>query len=123
MAVSAVINSIVGMGEVENGPYDLPGARLARFSITFDSSYPTGGEVSGLVGAGKTFENGIYLIVFDAIPASGLVPVYDVANDKIKLYGIDYNGAATGHANATLVEASNATDEATVVVTGYAIGY
>ena len=122
MAISTVIDVITGMGEVENGPYDLPGARLAKFTITFDSSYPTGGEDSGLVGAGKTFENGIYLICFNG-PAGSLLPKYDVANDKIKLYEIGYSGAEVGAAVAALAEIGNADNASTVVVEGFAIGY
>lgn len=70
--------------------------------VTFDSSYPTGGEP--LVAADLGLTSILRLI---ASPAAGYVFSYDHTNGKL----IAYRGGATG---AVLAEESNATNMATI---------
>lgn len=65
-------------------------------NITFDASYPTGGEVLGLAAQlpGKTLVGAWALG-----PASdGRLVFYDVANDKVKVFQYDYDAVADGGA-------------------------
>jgi len=77
--------------------------RHNRFKITFDSSYPTGGEPLTVAKMGlKTLSN----IVIE--PASGYVFVYDRTNSKVKAY---VTGASSG---AVLAEEGDTTNMASV---------
>lgn len=83
-------------------------------SVTFDSSYPTGGEAFDLPG------NAIAEYVFtDGL--GGYVTGWDRANQKLKLYR-QTNPAAAGGADVALIEFTNAGDASAVVLSFKAYG-
>ena len=91
-----------------------PSIRIGK--ITFDSSYPTGGEA--ITVANFNFSGGI-LALFLEPSLGGYVPVWDGTNSKIKvLYG-DYDNVSDG----PLIEVPNTTDLSAVVVRFIAFGY
>lgn len=81
--------------------------------ITFDSSYPTGGEslTAGELGFSELF------FVLPSPRASGYVVQYDYANGTLKVY-VEEAVAAGG----PLVEVANATDLSALVVDVLVIG-
>jgi len=86
------------------------GIRFRIATITFDSSYPTGGEA---VQASDFNLNGIYFIGFggfDADAAAGYFPRFDIENSKIEVH--DYDS-----------EVANTTDLSALEFTALVIGY
>jgi len=88
--------------------------KLVIGRVTFDASYPTGGEAytPSLFGLQKI----IRLVPF---PANGYVPEDDKANQKIKMYYADYDAVA----DAALIEVANATNLSAVTITVMVWGY
>lgn len=81
------------------------GTKLVAVQITFDNSYPTGGEA--LTAANVGLDE--ILAVF---AESGTVAVkYDKANAKLMAYWYDYDGGA----DAIAVQVANTTDLSAVV--------
>lgn len=72
--------------------------------ISFDSSYPTGGE--SLTAADLGFEDNAANLIVLVPSKSGYVFEYDGANAKIKAYYGDNNNASDG----PLIEVPNTTD-------------
>lgn len=88
--------------------------RLNIVKVTFDSSYPTGGE------ALTAAQLGLNKVVHVApAPASGYVGEYDLTNSKLKAYYGDNNNASDG----PLIEVPNTTDLSAVVMYLVVIGY
>ena len=81
--------------------------------ITFDSSYPTGGEALDL---SKHMPNEIEFISFES--DDGYIFQYDRTNKKILAYYFDYNAGADGAA----IEVANTTDLSAVVIRFFAVG-
>lgn len=87
--------------------------RVHTLRITFDNSYPTGGEVLGLTSLGvANRQNARYFMQQRAPLTLGYHFVYDRANDKLVVFW--YNGAAAGA--EAFPEVANATDLSAVVV-------
>jgi len=59
------------------------GLKMVFLKITFDTSYPTGGEVLGLASYGLTPAN-VSRVAFE--PDSTYIFTYDRANDKVLVY-------------------------------------
>lgn len=81
-------------------------------TITFDSSYPTGGE--SLSDLSDLFKD-LYCVLTDSV---GYVTSYDRTNDKLLAYYADYDGTADG----ALIEAASEADLSTLVVSFVAFG-
>lgn len=77
-------------------------------SITFDSSYPTGGEAVTAANLGITAIGWMFML-----PAAGYVPVFDSANSKILVYQGDNDAVADGPG----VQVPNTTDLSALTVT------
>ena len=82
-------------------------------AVTFDSSYPTGGETLDL---SKLIP--VTLEFLFALPASGYFFEYDLTNKKLKAYYFDYDAGADGAA----IEVANTTDLSAVSTTFFAVG-
>ncbi|MCK6620335.1 MAG: hypothetical protein HUU32_12790 [Calditrichaceae bacterium] len=78
---------------------DLQGTvRVVYLDITFDSSYPTGGE---------PFETGLDTVLSANIePSGGYIFKYDYTNRKILAYYADYDAVADG----ALIQVADTTD-------------
>ena len=101
---------------IEQQFYISGGPSIRIGTITFDDSYPTGGEA--ITAANLNFSGGITNLIAEP-SLGGYVPVWDKTNSKIKvLYG-DYNNSADG----PLIEVPNAADLSTVTVRFIAFGY
>ena len=82
--------------------------RVIYATITFDTSYPTGGEaLDPVTDLGVTS-----LIRMEIAPAAGYVFEYDYTNNKVKVYGQEPTSATTGV--IALSEVANATNLSTV---------
>jgi hypothetical protein len=77
-------------------------------TITFDNSYPTGGEI--LTKDMFGFDAGIDMVIVGANPAGSRLATYDPATRGLKLF------------TAVGTEAGNASDQSTIVVPILAIG-
>lgn len=88
--------------------------RVVVADITFDSSYPTGGE--DLIPRDVGLANEIYTV--QAEPTSGRLVAYDRTTRKLKAFDFDYNNAADGPA----IEVPNATNLATTSVRALIVG-
>lgn len=97
--------------------FPLEDRKLVVRDITFDSSYPTGGEA--VVPADFSLSVIDFLIVGQA---GGYVIEHDATNKKLKVYRQKDPGAVGG-ADIALVEVANATNLATLVVRVVAIGH
>lgn len=87
--------------------------RVHLFQITFDSSYPTGGEVLGLSALGVANRLNARYFVSQRAPLNlGYHFAYDRANDKLVVFW--YNGAAVGA--EAFPEVTNTTDLSAVIV-------
>jgi len=89
--------TIVKQRQIDDGPADVGGKRL-KFqigTITFDSSYPDGGEELDLSGDFDT----LHMVILEQGP---LFLTYDYANKKVIAYWFDYDGVADGVAVAVL---------------------
>jgi len=96
------------------GP-EVPGSRKeVRGVVTFDSSYPTGGEAVSLADLGLN-----RLDWLDVTTVNGNVPAWDGSTSapKIKLYWVD-----TTTDGAPLAEVPSATDVSATTVRFHAIG-
>lgn len=78
--------------------------------LTFDSSYPTGGEAIAAADLGLSRIDALFIQ-----PTSGYVFEYVASTGKIKAY-------LTGTSAAVLDEVANATNLSTVTATAFAIG-
>lgn len=67
-------------------------------TVTFDNSYPTGGEPLTAADIGRT-----RILHVDASPAGGFIYEYDHTNSKLKAYTTDLSEATDG----PLVEVAN----------------
>lgn len=83
--------------------------RMVQVDITFDSSYPTGGEAVSAASLGISRLDRI-----DISPSGGYIPQWDGSRTapKIKMYWVD-----TTVDGSPLLEVANTTDLATVTVT------
>lgn len=77
------------------------GMKVVLLKVTFDNSYPTGGEVLGLANYGLTPAN---VAFFSSESTSSRICTYDRANDKLLLY------------TALATEAANASNQSTITV-------
>lgn len=94
---------------------EVPGTRReVRGTVTFDSSYPTGGEAVTLAQLGLTRLDWLSVDTTD-----GYVPAWDGSTTapKIKLYWVD-----TTTDGAPLAEVASTTDASAVVVRFHAVG-
>lgn len=100
----------------------IPGRlRFALIDVTFDSSYPTGGEAldPGLVGFSSIHA------VAPLAKASGLVVSWDVDNEKLMVFrsaALSLTGEAQEVAQAALAEVSSAVNLSTLVVRCLVVG-
>lgn len=88
--------------------------RLNVVRVTFDSSYPTGGES---LTAAQLGLNKVTVVI--PLTASGYVGEYDLTNSKLKAFYGDNNNASDG----PLVEVANTTDLSAVTMNLVVIGY
>jgi hypothetical protein len=86
--------------------------RYRVVDVTFDSSYPTGGEASAPSAYGLTD-----IICLIPLTASGYTPEYDDTNSKIKMYWVD-----TTVDGAALAEVANTTNLSAVTVRFFVLG-
>lgn len=87
--------------------------KVRELTVTFDSSYPTGGESFTPADAG--------FVNFDRVqvdPADGYVFEYDATNQKIIAYWVD-----TTTDGAPMAEVANTTDLSSVVANVTVYGY
>lgn len=99
---------------VTYGP-EVPGNRkVVHGTVTFDSSYPTGGEAVSLADLGLN-----RLDWLETLTTDGYVPAWDgsVSAPKIKLFWVD-----TTVDGAALAEVASTTDASAVVVRFRATG-
>lgn len=82
-------------------------------TITFDSSYLTGGELLPASFFGWTSIDFLY-----AAPAGGLFPEFDHANQKLKLTTGNWSNASDG----PLIEVGSTSNQSAVVVRFIALG-
>lgn len=87
--------------------------RMSVTNITFDDSYPTGGEA---VTPGNLGLTKIEAVIINGNTGHNLQ--WDQANKKIKAYYADYDAVADG----ALIQVPDTTDLATVVATVVAFG-
>ena len=102
--MAVVISALTGTGQSPSRP-----VFNEKMTVTFDASYPTGGEVLGLaaiIGAGKT----ILAMIPLGLASNGNVPVADLANDKLKMFVF-----ATGVEVADTVDLTAVTAEILVI--------
>ena len=78
---------------VKNLPKMKGGMRWRIVDVTFDDSYPTGGEA--VTAANFGLDTAIYGMFFCGTVA-GCVPEWDNTNSKIKFYYADYDAVADG---------------------------
>ena len=100
-----------------DAPDIVSGERVVRGTITFDSSYATGGETFDIVNIGLTMLSHLTF----AVGTSGYVPVWNrstSAPEAQAFYG-DNNNASDG----PLIEVPSTTDLSAVTVGYTAIGY
>lgn len=100
---------------ISYGP-EVPGSRKEVFgTITFDSSYPTGGEAVTLAQLGVDRLDWLDV----ATSTIGNVPAWDgsTTSPKVKLYWVD-----TTTDGAPLAEVASTTDVSTTVVRFHAVG-
>jgi hypothetical protein len=94
------------------GGYD-QGWNFKVVTITFDSSYPTGGELLAAADVGLTS-----IAFVDAECADGFALEYDYTNSKLKAFTNDNDAVADG----AMIEVANATDlsaiDARVLIVG-----
>jgi hypothetical protein len=83
-------------------------------NVTFDSSYPTGGEAVTVADFGFTHD----ILHLNCAPGGGIVFEFDDTNTKILAFWGDNNNAADG----PLVEVPNTTDLSTKVTRVFALG-
>jgi hypothetical protein len=82
------------------------------FQVTFDGSYPTGGEVLGLSAAGVADKsNARYFFSQRAPLTGGYQFVYDRANDKLLVFWVD-----TTTDGAALAQVADTTDLSALIV-------
>ena len=105
MAVSIVINRYWKEGKVKK----------RDFTVTFDSSYPTNGEV--ITPANLLFDARIDNIIPFDYP-QGYVPSWDQVNGKMRMFYGNYDAA-----DGPLIEVPNTTDIQTATVRAVAEGY
>lgn len=87
--------------------------RIHLFQVTFDSSYPTGGEVLGLKAAGVPNPSAARFFMSQRAPLTvGYHFAYDRANDKLVVFWAD----GTAVAAAAFPEVANTTDLSALVV-------
>ena len=99
---------------VVTGP-EVPGNRkFVTATVTFDSSYPTGGEAISVLSLGLNRLDFIWAVTQD-----GYVPSWDgsLTAPKIKLFWVD-----TTTDGAALAEVPSTTNVSTVVVRVFAFG-
>jgi hypothetical protein len=94
---------------------DTPKIKSKTAKITFDSSYPTGGEALTVGDLGFTVVLGLQAIQ----NSGGYVYQYDAAAKKILVYYGDNNNAADG----PLIEVANASDLSAIAPTFLVFGY
>jgi hypothetical protein len=88
-----------------------PALKLHVFNITFDASYPTGGEAwAGIAPISKVYKKILAAAPVDVTGGSRLV-TFDVTNQKFKLF------------TAIGTEAANASDQSTITATVMCLGY
>lgn len=86
--------------------------RVHLFRVTFDASYPTGGEVLSLAAAGVADASNASYFFSQRAPITGAYQfIYDRTNDKLLVF-VEEAVAAGG----PLVEAGNTTDLSALVV-------
>jgi hypothetical protein len=83
-------------------------------TLTFDSSYPTGGEA--ITAANVGMNRAIDRIHFNA--ASGYVFEYDKTNQKVLAYYADNDGGADG----ALIQVANTTNLSAITASYIAVG-
>jgi hypothetical protein len=99
---------------IVTGP-EVPGNRkFVTATVTFDSSYPTGGEAISLSSLGLDRLDFLWAVTTD-----GYVPAWDgsTTNPKIELFWVD-----TTTDGAALAEVPNTTNVSTVVARIFAFG-
>ena len=89
---------------------------LNLVNLTFDDSYPTGGELLGPADLGTTYPP---LFVFGVRDCAGYVFDWDRANQKLKVYYSDDNDSSDG----PLIEVPNTTDLSTLSPIVLVIGW
>lgn len=102
--MAVVLSNLSGTGRVPSRP-----VFHETLTVTFDASYPTGGEVLGLaaaIGDGKS----VVAIIPLGIASNGNVPVADIANDKLKMFVF-----STGVEVADAVDLTGVTAEILVI--------
>lgn len=87
-------------------------SKLVAAQITFDSSYPTGGEALVASDFGLT-----EILAVICLPSGGYVGEFDEANGKLKTFWVD-----TTVDGAPLAEVADTTDLSAVVMWCIAIG-
>lgn len=92
------------------------GSKVAVVSVTFDSSYATGGE--SLVASDVNLNTIDFVIVE---PKGGYVFSYDYTNAKIQAYRTK-DPAAAGGADIPLPEVANAVDLSLIVTRALVVG-
>ena len=86
--------------------------RVHLFQVTFDASYPTGGEALGLSAAGVADKsNARYFFQQRAPLTVGYSFVYDRANDKLVVFWVD-----TTVDGAALAQVADTTDLSALIV-------
>ena len=99
---------------IATGP-EVPGNRkIVIGTVTFDSSYPTGGEAISLVDLGLTRLDTLFVA-----PNGGYMPTWNASTTapKIKMFWVD-----TTTDGAALAEVPSTTDVSAVVVRIFAFG-
>lgn len=79
---------------------------MDRISCAGDGAYPTGGTTGFKATFQAAIKNGRTPMFVAVEDCGGYVPVYDVANDKLKVYYANNDGGSDG----PLIEVPNATD-------------
>jgi hypothetical protein len=90
---------------------------MTVITVTFDSSYPTGGESLTYATVGHGFKS--IVAVFPQASTNGYVGVYDLSTNKLKVMqtNSDYAG------DTPLIEVENTADLSTVSMDILVIGY
>lgn len=95
-------------------PYAVGGGYMEVLAeVTFDNSYPTGGEAV----TANQFKLGTILHMTCETATTGVQPGFDRANSKIKLYWVD-----TTTDGAELAEVTAADDQSAAVVAVRVVG-
>ena len=88
------------------------GTIITSGTLTFDDSYPTGGEA--ITAANVGLNRAIDRIIIES--AAGYVFKYDKANKKVLAYYADYDASSDG----ALIQVANTTDlSASAIAPGY----